>query len=445
MCGAHGNLQAMSDGEEVPVLRIIKPDEYEASCFEPVDAKAREQALAIINSIEKEGEEALLKHAWKLGDLPEGTKKFIMSRDELEKAFKGLPEEQRGVLERTAKRIRSFAAAQLASIQTTEVDIEGGRAGQVVSAVQRAGCYAPGGRYPLPSSVLMTACTARTAGVQEVFVASPRPSPVTMAAAFVAGADCLLTIGGAQAIAAMAHGIGVPACDVIVGPGNKWVTAAKSIVHGLCGIDMLAGPSEVLVIADNTADPEIVAADLLAQAEHDVEARPILVSPDALVIEAVNAALKSQLTVLPTREVAAPAVRNGFAVLVPDMKAAISVADRLAPEHLEIQTADSQAVADSCNSYGGLFIGKSAAEVLGDYGAGPNHVLPTSATSKYTGGLSVHTFLRLRTWMRIDDQEAAQAQVSDAVALARLEGLEGHARAAERRLSGNGAKRVKAA
>mmetsp|Transcript_31252 Transcript_31252/g.72880 ORF Transcript_31252/g.72880 Transcript_31252/m.72880 type:complete len:427 (-) Transcript_31252:59-1339(-) len=420
--------------DEVPTLKTIRPEEVEDQDFEPVDPSAHKQALEIITSVKAGREEALLKYAWKFGELPSDSRTFVLGKQELKQAFDALPAEKQQLLQRTAERIRVFAKAQRESVQPTEIAIAGGRAGQTVSPVQRAGCYAPGGRYPLPSSVLMTACTAKTAGVTEVIVASPKPSPVTLGAAYVAGADHLLAVGGAQAIAAMAHGVGVPACDIIVGPGNKWVTAAKSIVNGVCGIDMLAGPSEVLVIADGTANAEVVASDLLAQAEHDVEARPILVTPEQSVIEAVNAALKQQLAALPTKDVAAPAVRNGFAVLVKDIDAAVAVSNRIAPEHLEIQTSDSQKVADACTSYGGLFIGTHAAEVLGDYGAGPNHVLPTSCTAKYTGGLSVHTFLRLRTWMRIDDPAAAKAQVSDAVALAREEGLEGHARAAEKRL-----------
>lgn len=425
---------ATANAEDMPVLRTMTLEQVAQRVFEPVEPEARAQALAIIEDVKASGEEALLKYARRFGEIPEGSTKYVYSKEELQAAFQSLPEQQRGVLERTAGRIRGFAKAQRASVQSVEVDIEGGRAGQTVEPVQRAGCYAPGGRYPLPSSVLMTACTARAAGVAEVIVASPCASEVTKGAAHVAGADCLIAIGGAQAIAAMAYGAGVPACDIIVGPGNKWVTAAKSIVNGVCGIDMLAGPSEVLIIADGAADPEIVAADLLAQAEHDVEARPILVTTDASVIASVNAALQKQLATLPTRDVAIPAVRGGFAVLAPDMAAAVAVTDRLAPEHLEIHTKDHQKIADQCRSFGGLFIGPLAAEALGDYGAGPNHVLPTSCTAKYTGGLSVHTFLRLRTWMRIDDQAASQGQVVDAVALARMEGLEGHARAAEQRL-----------
>lgn len=418
----------------MPELRILKPEDISQQDFEPVDPEVRARTLLIVEDVKKEKEAGLLKYAWKFKELPEGEKKFLLGKEELKAAFDSLSSDQQGVLQRTAARIRTFAEAQRASIQATQVPIAGGFAGQTVEPVKRAGCYAPGGRYPLPSSVLMTACTARAAGVQEVVVASPRPSDVTKAAAYVADADCLLVVGGAHAVAAMAYGAGIAPVDIIVGPGNQYVTAAKAIVNGVCGIDMLAGPSEVLVIADASADPAVLAADLLAQAEHDVQARPILVTPDESVIRNVNKCLKEQLAVLPTQDVAKHAVKEGFAVLTADIAEAVAVSDKLAPEHLEIQTEDSQKVADSCKSFGGLFIGKMAAEVLGDYGAGPNHVLPTSCTAKYTGGLSVHTFLRLRTWMRIDDQAAAQAQVEDAIALARLEGLEGHARAAERRL-----------
>jgi len=425
---------AMASEKDMPSLRTISPADVEQEDFEPVEPQARAQALEILNEVKEKGEEGLLRIARKFGEIKENSSTFVLGKEELKAAFDALPEEQQGVLTRTAKRIRSFAEAQRDSIKSMEVDIEGGRAGQTVEPVRRAGCYAPGGRYPLPSSVLMTAVTARAAGVAEVVVASPNPAEVTKAAAYVAEADCLLAIGGAQAVGAMAYGVGVKACDIIVGPGNKWVTAAKSIVNGICGIDMLAGPSEVLVVADSSADPEVIAADLLAQAEHDVEARPILVTPEQSVIDSVNVALKRQLAELPTRDVAIPAVGKGFAVLTKDIDEAVVVTNRLAPEHLEVQTKDAVELSKRLTAYGGLFIGKFAAEVLGDYGAGPNHVLPTSQTAKYTGGLSVHTFQRKNTWMRIDDQAAAQQQISDSVILARLEGLEGHARAAEKRL-----------
>ena len=293
----------------------------------------------------------------------------------------------------------------------------------------------------------MTVVTARAAGCPYVVLASPKPAQITLAAAHVAGADIVLCVGGAQAIGSMAYGVNakttgdnveiaeVPPCDVIVGPGNKWVTAAKSIVNGYCGIDMLAGPSEVLVIADKTANVEIIAADLIAQAEHDVVARAILVSDDEGIIDAVNKEVSSQVNALPepNSSTAKEALKQSFSILCKDMDECIAMSDKLAPEHLEIQTKNSQEIADKCANYGGLFIGTNCAEVLGDYGAGPNHTLPTGGTGRYTGGLSVFNFLRIRTWMRIDNKEECQEMVEDSVRMARLEGLEGHARAAEKR------------
>lgn len=386
-------------------------------------------------NIQANGKTALLQQAVRLGDIKTMDDPILLGRPELEKAWMSLTDGQREMLQRTRDRIEAFAKAQRSAIQDVSVSIPGGSAGHTIAPMAVAGCYAPGGRYPLPSSVLMTAVTAKAAGVTKVWVASPRPSAVTLGAAFIAQADAFLAVGGAQAVATLAYGIGgVDACDIIVGPGNKWVTAAKSLISGVCAIDMLAGPSEVLVLADTNADPQTVAADLLAQAEHDVEARPILVATSRNIIDQVNDALVQQLAVLPTGETARAAVLKGFAVEVESVEEGIRVSDKIAPEHLEIQTADAKAVAFRCKNYGAVFIGHGAAEVLGDYGAGPNHVLPTGGTAKYTGGLSVFTFLRVRTWMSMDDLQAGQVVVKDAVELARLEGLEGHARAAEKRL-----------
>jgi histidinol dehydrogenase len=309
-----------------------------------------------------------------------------------------------------------------------------------VSACEAAGCYAPGGRYPLPSSVVMTAVTARAAGCKTVVLASPRPAKITLAAAYISGADYFLCVGGAQAIASMAYGTSegdVPRCDTICGPGNQWVTAAKSIVNGHCGIDMLAGPSEVLVICDDTANPEVVAADLIAQAEHDVVARAILLCTSEDIIEKVDACVDAQINSLPepNRSTALEALKQSFAVKCDSVDQCIKISDAIAPEHLEIQTRDAMQVGQACSNYGGLFVGEHAAEVLGDYGAGPNHTLPTGGTSRYTGGLSVFNFLRIRTWMRVDKPEDSQAMVQDSIVMARLEGLEGHARAAETRSS----------
>ena len=341
---------------------------------------------------------------------------------------------EREVLQRVAERIRAFALAQRGCLNDLTLSVPGGEAGHTCIPVRSAGCYAPGGRFPLPSSVLMTAVTARAAGVERVWVASPRPTDATLAAAAIAGADGLRAIGGVQGVAALARGLlGVPegGCDMIVGPGNRWVTAAKLLISGEVGIDMLAGPSELVVLADETADARVVAADLLAQAEHDDDAIPILISTSTTLIAGVVDELQRQLTTLPTHATARGALRNGYAVVASSMEQAAALSDDIGPEHLEIHARDAQRIASGIRNAGAVFIGAGAAEVLGDYGAGPNHVLPTGGTSRFRAGLSVFTFLRARTWIRIDEVARAAPILEDAAALARMEMLEGHARSAE--------------
>lgn len=439
---------------EEKYLTLITPDQVKLEIKDPVDPTALSQAKAIISELRStsgdENEIAssvlpsnLIKVAQRLGDIPKDSTKFIVSKEACKTAYENLDEIERKSLDNIYGRVKAFAEAQRKSVVDMEIDIPGGKAGHTVSPCRAAGCYAPGGRYPLPSSVIMTAVTARAAGCEIVVLSSPHPAPITLAAAYIAGADLFLCIGGAQAIATMAYGIDestehgpiIPKCDVIVGPGNKWVTAAKSIVQGFCGIDMLAGPSEVLVICDKTANAEVVAADLIAQAEHDVVARAILLSDDQGIIDEIEAQVGKQLDCLiePNKSTATEAFNLSFAVLCKDIEECITISDDIAPEHLEIQTKDAIEVGKKCANYGGLFIGEHAAEVLGDYGAGPNHTLPTGGTGRYTGGLSVFNFLRIRTWMRIDDQKASQNMVDDSIVMARLEGLEGHARASEAR------------
>ncbi|GMH68618.1 hypothetical protein TL16_g04974 [Triparma laevis f. inornata] len=260
----------------------IPTSQVATSVGDPVDPQALEQAKAIVSSIKDAPNKssALLEKAKAFGDMQKDEESYVVPNEELKKAYDNLVEEQREALDRIHARVLAFATAQRASITDITIPIPGGSAGHRVTACTTAGCYAPGGRYPLPSSVIMTCVTARAAGCERVVCSSPRPAAITLAAAYVSKCDIFIRVGGAQAIAAMAYGIpststipSIPRADVIVGPGNKWVTAAKSIVNGFCGIDMLAGPSEVLVICDDTADPKIVAADLIAQAEHDVVAR----------------------------------------------------------------------------------------------------------------------------------------------------------------------------
>ena len=415
-------------------LRRISSDAVPSLRRDAVDAETLERAGGIVDDVRARGEEGLRDWSVRLGDLPDASAPVVLGPDALAAAWKRLSPEAQGVLQRTADRIRAFADAQAAALGPVEVPVPGGRAGLRYAPVDRAGCYAPGGRFPLPSSVLMTAVTARSAGVEEVWVASPRPTDETLAAAHVAGADGVLVVGGAQAIAALAFGAGpVPAVDCIVGPGNRWVTAAKQQVAGRVRIDMLAGPSELVVIADDTADAARVAADLLAQAEHDPDALPVLIALSESVVDAVEAELEAQLKDLPTADIARAALENGFAVIEPDLDRACALSDRLAPEHLAVQGGDLAAARARLRHYGALFLGEAAAEVLGDYGAGPNHVLPTGGTARSVGALSVATFLRVQTWLDLDDMGAARGMVDDCVALARMEGLEAHARAAAAR------------
>lgn len=396
-----------------------------------LDEATLAHAKRIVDDVRARGDVGVREWGERLGDVAVGVP-LVLGREELRRAFEGLPREQRELLERTAERIRAFAQSQRACLSELDVAVPGGRAGHTVAAVRVAGCYAPGGRFPLPSSVLMTAVTARAAGVERVIVASPKAAAVTVAAAFVAGADELLAVGGAQAVAAMAYGTQTVArCDVIVGPGNKWVTAAKKLVFGDVGIDMLAGPSELLVLCDDTADAGLVAADLLAQAEHDEDAVPGLVTTSEDVVRAVEDEIETRLSTLPTAATARAAMRNGYAVVVGSVEEGVRVSDEIAPEHLEIMVRDSESVARACRNYGAVFLGSRSAEIFGDYGVGPNHVLPTSGTARFCGGLSVLHFLRVRTWLRMEEGDAARGVAQDAAVLARLEGLEGHARAAE--------------
>jgi phosphoribosyl-ATP pyrophosphohydrolase/phosphoribosyl-AMP cyclohydrolase/histidinol dehydrogenase len=387
-----------------------------------------------VEAVRTRGEVALREYAERFGEIGRGAPLFI-ERDELQRALTVLPEADRTRLKQVAERIRAFAEAQKRALGSVTVSVPGGTAGHWIAPVERAGCYAPGGRYPLPSSVLMTAVTARTAGVRDVWVASPRPGPMTLAAAAIAGADGVLAAGGAHAIAALGFGAGpVAPCDIVVGPGNRYVNAAKQLIGGRVAIDMVAGPSELVVFADASAPSTVIATDLLAQAEHDPDAVPILVSLDGGLSDRVEAELARQLPALPTAAVAREALANGGVVGVTSIRDGIAVCDALAPEHLELFIEDADRIAPQLAHFGALFIGPASAEVLGDYGAGPNHVLPTGGAARSRGGLSVYTFLRVRTWLRIDDGALARDLVDAAAWFGRVEGLEGHVRAAQARL-----------
>lgn len=408
------------------LLHRVRPAELDQDANNPVDPGALEVAAGIVEDIRTGGEDALRSHAERLGDIEPGDS-LAVDRGDLKSAFESLDDETRELLQRVHNRIHSFSSAQRQGLDDLTIQIEGGQAGHRWVPINSVGAYAPGGRYPLPSSVLMTVTPARVAGVTSVWLASPRPSALTLAAAWVAGADGVVGVGGAQGVAALAFGTVSPAVDLVVGPGNKWVTAAKRHLFGEVGIDGLAGPSEILVIADDTADPALVAADLLAQAEHDVDAVPSLVTTSEQLAEEVEGELARQLIDLPTAEIARAALSNGVSVLVSGLREAADLSDTIAPEHLALHVADPRAMALLVRSYGAVFIGGSAAEAFADYGAGPNHVLPTGGGARHQAGLSVMTFLKPSTWLAIERPEDL---VEDTARLARLEGLEAHARAA---------------
>ena len=315
--------------------------------------------------------------------------------------------------------------------------------GQQVTPLDRVGLYVPGGRAAYPSSVLMNAIPAKVAGVGELVMAVPTPrgetNPLVLAAARIAGVDRVFRIGGAQAVAALAYGTAtVPAVDKIVGPGNIYVATAKRLVFGVVGIDMVAGPSEILVISDGGSDPAWIAMDLFSQAEHDEDAQAILLSPDAAFLDAVAAEIRARLPEMARREIIGRSLaRRGALIETRDLEEAAEIANRIAPEHLELAVDDPEALLARIRHAGAIFLGRHTPEALGDYCAGPNHVLPTARTARFSSPLGVYDFQKRSSVIGCSPEGGARlARV--AAALARGEGLEAHARSAELRLGGNG-------
>jgi histidinol dehydrogenase len=361
-----------------------------------------------------------------------------LSREVLKAAFDGLPEAQRTALEQAAARVKSYHERQKAeSWEYTEAD--GTRLGQKVTPLDRVGLYVPGGKAAYPSSVLMNALPAKVAGVKELIMVVPTPrgerNALVLAAAHLAGVDRVFTIGGAQAVGALAYGTQtIPQVDKIVGPGNAYVASAKRRVFGVVGIDMVAGPSEVLVIADASANPDWVAMDLFAQAEHDELAQSILLCPDAAFIERVEQSIAKLLPDMPRKEtITASLTGRGALILVSDLDEACLIANRIAPEHLELAVAEPRALVDKIRHAGAIFIGHYASESLGDYCAGPNHVLPTSRSARFSSPLGVYDFQKRSSLIEVSEP-GAQSLGPIASTLAHGEGLAAHARAAELRL-----------
>lgn len=426
-------------------LTKLRPEQVESfrKRADPLTPETLAAVATIINRVRDGREEGLLAIATQLGDLRPSASALpgLRTPADFSAALANLAPEARTALQAAADRIRTFAQTQRASLHDIDLPVPGGSVGHRITPVERAACYIPAGQYPLVSTALMTILTAKAAGVREVYALCPRPSEAILASCSIAGADALLPIGGAQAIASAAYGVAIPRCDVIVGPGNRYVTAAKKLLTGTIGIDMLAGPSEVLIIADLATDPKLIAADMLAQLEHDGDASAILIrvgDTSGTLLAKVEAELEQQLATLPTAATARKALASSFSVAVSNTEEAIALANAVAPEHLQVLTADAEAIAPRLRSYGGLFIGPGAGEVFGDYGIGPNHTLPTSGSARFAAGLSVLHFLRFQTYYRAETVTAGNEAKLDVIRqtalLARLEGLEGHARAAECRL-----------
>jgi histidinol dehydrogenase len=359
---------------------------------------------------------------------------------ELEAAFQGLGDADREALNLAAERIRYYHTHQLAG-DWEYTDGEGNRLGQRVTALERVGIYVPGGQAAYPSTVLMTAVPARVAGVGEIVMTVPTPdgvrSPLVLAAAHAAGVDRVFAVGGAQAVAALAYGTPtIPKVDKIVGPGGAYVAAAKRLVFGAVGIDVIAGPSEVLVIADDSAPPEWLALDLFSQAEHDASAQAILISPDPDVLDAVRDALASLIGERSRAAIIrASLAARGALIQAADLAEAVALANRIAPEHLELAVADPDALLPEVRNAGAIFIGAHSPEVMGDYVAGPSHVLPTFGTARFSSPLGVYDFVKRSSVIRLSPAGSEKLARASAT-LARGEGLEAHARAAEMRVTG---------
>ena len=397
------------------------------------------RVLEIIQAVRTRGDAALVELTQRFDGLEvSGMADLILPRARLEQALERITPEQRKALELAAERVRIYHERQKQDSWTyTEAD--GTVLGQKVTPLDRAGLYVPGGKASYPSSVLMNAIPAKVAGVPEVVMVVPTPrgevNELVLAAACIAGVDRVFTIGGAQAVAALAYGTeSVPPVDKIVGPGNIYVATAKRHVFGQVGIDMIAGPSEILVVCDGQTDPDWIAMDLFSQAEHDEDAQSILVSPDAAFLDRVAESITRLLPTLERAEIARTSIEGrGALIQVADMAQAIEVANRIAPEHLELSVENPEQYLEQIRHAGAIFMGRYTAEALGDYCAGPNHVLPTSGTARFSSPLGVYDFQKRSSIINCSAEGASQLGKVASV-LARGESLTAHARSAEYRI-----------
>ena len=406
------------------------------------DAGIEQRVADILLDVQQRGDAAVLDYTARFDGLQAGSMgELELTQTELKSAFEGLPDDQRQALQAAAARVRSYHEAQRkASGESWSYrDADGTLLGQKVTPLERVGIYVPGGKAAYPSSVLMNAIPAHVAGVGEIIMVVPTPkgekNALVLAAAYVAGVTRAFTIGGAQAVAALAYGTAtVPKVDKITGPGNAYVASAKKRVFGVVGIDMIAGPSEILVLADGSTPPDWVAMDLFSQAEHDELAQSILLCPDAAYIDQVQASIDRVLPEMPRRDIIAKSLTDrGALILTRSMEEACDISNRIAPEHLEVSSRDPHRWEPLLKHAGAIFLGAYTSESLGDYCAGPNHVLPTSGTARFSSPLGVYDFQKRSSLIEVSEQ-GAQTLGQIASVLAHGEGLQAHARAAEMRL-----------
>ena len=403
------------------------------------DTRIEDAVSEILAGVKAGGDAAIIEYTRRFDQLDVAAMSELeLPRNELEAALEGLPDDQRTALQEAATRVRSYHQRQpLESWRYTEAD--GTMLGQKVTPLDRVGLYVPGGLASYPSSVLMNAIPAKVAGVAELIMVVPTPrgekNPLVLAAAAITGVDRVFTIGGAQAVAALAYGSQtVPQVDKIVGPGNAYVAAAKRRVFGTVGIDMVAGPSEVLIISDGSGKPDWVAMDLFAQAEHDELAQSILLCTDQAFIEAVAASIEKLLPQMPRRQTIQSSLANrGALVKVSSLEEACVIANRIAPEHLELSVEDAEPLVERIHHAGAIFIGHWSVEALGDYCAGPNHVLPTMRSARFSSPLGVYDFQKRTSLIQVSEAGARKLGRIASV-LAHGEGLQAHARSAEYRV-----------
>src|SRR5262245_50806714 len=403
------------------------------------DAGVDRAVAAIVDDVRARGDAAVLEYTRRFDRVDASSVRDLeIQKPERERALAALDPAVRDALRAAAERIRSYHERQRAE-SWSYAEADGTVLGQRVTPLDRVGLYVPGGKAASPSSVLMNALPAKVAGVGELVMCVPTPdgerNPLVLAAAQLAGVDRVFAIGGAQAVAALTYGTAtLPAVDKIVGPGNAYVAAAKRRVFGTVGIDMVAGPSEILVICDGSTDPDWIAMDLFSQAEHDEVAQAILLAPDAAFIDRVAESIDRQLAAMPRREVIRAALANrGALILVRDLQEACEIANAIAPEHLELSVAQPEKWLDRIRHAGAIFVGRYSSEALGDYCAGPNHVLPTSRTARFSSPLGVYDFQKRSSIVNVS-RAGARSLGPLAATLAQGEGLPAHARSAELRL-----------